>query len=441
MDEDLATRLLASIEVNRLVILSGAGLSMSPPSLVPSANALANQVSDEYQRVTGSGNLTPVRNDIEAIARYFLARMEIVPVLIRRLISWTPFRGRFNDGHAAIADFLGARIAECAVTTNIDELTEIAARELGESDFRSALNGQEASQGGQAHAPYLKVHGCVKRDMDNTLWCHEQLGGGTIATRVADSRAWLMGNLRQRDLVVVGFWSDWSYLNEVLENCLSPEAPNAVILVDPASAATLSQKAPLLWAWAHRGWFQHVQEDGKGFLAELRRRFSLNFFRRLIEQAAGTYQGLRGTLYTGPVNFHASAVTDDLFAIRRDVEGVPAGAMPRAKRPDPTMNLVAATWMLLIEDGAALTGACFQLAAQRIRVVRGAGDVLSLVKKKFEREEGTPEPIDIVIAAGAEEDGNAPSDLVRDAEPATIARPRVAGRWMTLREARGFLGL
>ena len=43
MTEGLAEQLLASLAAGRLVVFAGAGLSMAPPSNVPSATALAEQ--------------------------------------------------------------------------------------------------------------------------------------------------------------------------------------------------------------------------------------------------------------------------------------------------------------------------------------------------------------------------------------------------------------
>jgi hypothetical protein len=48
MDPELITRLLTSIEMDRLVVVCGAGLSLSLPSKVPNAFDLAQQCATKY---------------------------------------------------------------------------------------------------------------------------------------------------------------------------------------------------------------------------------------------------------------------------------------------------------------------------------------------------------------------------------------------------------
>lgn len=60
----------------------------------------------------------------------------------------------------------------------------------------------------------------------------------------------MAANLRQKDLLVVGFWSDWAYLNILLGTVLDGLAPLSVTVIDLADAAALQAKAPDLWALA-----------------------------------------------------------------------------------------------------------------------------------------------------------------------------------------------
>ena len=48
MTDEVATRLLEAIAANRLIILSGAGLSMADPSNVPSAANVAQRCAEAY---------------------------------------------------------------------------------------------------------------------------------------------------------------------------------------------------------------------------------------------------------------------------------------------------------------------------------------------------------------------------------------------------------
>jgi hypothetical protein len=67
MDDDIAARLLASIHSNRLVILCGAGLSMAPPSNLPSAARLAQNCADRYHEITGQLLDDDLRTDLEKL--------------------------------------------------------------------------------------------------------------------------------------------------------------------------------------------------------------------------------------------------------------------------------------------------------------------------------------------------------------------------------------
>ncbi len=48
MDAELGHRLLASMEQDKLVVVCGAGLSMAPPSNVPSAVVVAGQCASRF---------------------------------------------------------------------------------------------------------------------------------------------------------------------------------------------------------------------------------------------------------------------------------------------------------------------------------------------------------------------------------------------------------
>ena len=114
-----------------------------------------------------------------------------------------------------------------------------------------------------------------------------QLQDQVIAARVQKSKTWMAANLRQKDLLIVGFWSDWQYLNQIIGSALNNVNPLSVTVADPSDAGQLQQKAPHLWALAHATnvSFDHVQESGSDVLDELRRAFSKNYIRQVI--AAG----------------------------------------------------------------------------------------------------------------------------------------------------------
>lgn len=46
-----------------------------------------------------------------------------------------------------------------------------------------------------------------------------------------------------KDLLVVGFWTDWGYLNDVVADALDAGALTSVTVIDPAGSAALQAKA------------------------------------------------------------------------------------------------------------------------------------------------------------------------------------------------------
>lgn len=301
MDNQVAQRLLESIELNRLVLICGAGVSMSAPSSLPSAARLAQQSSRRYDSYALPDKLPDAaRNDLEQLTE-FLFRKGEQNFFIRKLVDWVPFRGAPNRGHFAVADLLTCGAAGIGVTTNYDDLIEQGASQLGEGDFEPSLDGASASIT-RAHSPLLKIHGCV-HDKDHTLWCQSQLWHGNsygpniqLRKRLVSSRDWLIGNLAEKDLVIVGFWTDWPYLNKTLLACLRSLTPPFVVLVDKAPAEDLKKKAPRLWRWAERKsvQFKHVREGANEFMEELRRMYSRNFLERLLISSQPGFKALTG---------------------------------------------------------------------------------------------------------------------------------------------------
>src|SRR5258706_10105637 len=135
MDNALAAQLLTAIEGDRLVVLCGAGLSMSAPSSLPPAWLLAKQCAEKFRRITGDALPADHQEDLEKLAQYFKTLNELQATLIDQLVDWSPFRGNPNAGHEALADFLACGVIESGISTNYDVLIEKAAGGLGEPDF------------------------------------------------------------------------------------------------------------------------------------------------------------------------------------------------------------------------------------------------------------------------------------------------------------------
>jgi hypothetical protein len=411
MTDDVAAKLLAAMSCGRLAVFTGAGLSMAPPSSLLSAPHLARQIADEYRRRTGVTLPTALSSDLERLVKKLWDGGDF-GFLIQSLIDWKPFRRTPNDGHFAIADRLGCDAISFAVTTNYDYLVEIAARELCEMDFMAALDGVEANEQ-RDHGVYLKLHGCCVRQREHTVWFREQLATDNhIKAAVAKSETWLRAALLNRDLLFVGFWSDWSYLEDVLLSVLRLVTPNRVFVVDPGELAFLETKAPKLWQWTHNAVdFEHVPESGADFLGDLRRRFCVNFVDRVFELA----------------NLPAIPNTTSLDAadeLRRDACGRPHGEPLRDREPSNHMQLLARDHKVMIDHGASLEGARYLLNGRYFRLVNGAGQLLHDVRFAYEHESPAVERADVIVCSGADDDGGGPAYLTHTAISSTTLRPR-----------------
>jgi hypothetical protein len=113
--------------------------------------------------------------------------------------------------------------------------------------MQGALNGAEAVQFAARTNPLVKFHGCLHRKREETLWTQGQLHDPAIADRIQTCFAWMTVNLPAKDLLIVGFWTDWGYFNDVLANAIAVQNFNSVTVIDPAPTADLQTKAPALW--------------------------------------------------------------------------------------------------------------------------------------------------------------------------------------------------
>ena len=72
IDNDVEQHLNLSIVGNRLILLCGAGLSMAPPSSLPSVQVLAGHCWTRYNETTATPLDNALKNDLEALSKYFL---------------------------------------------------------------------------------------------------------------------------------------------------------------------------------------------------------------------------------------------------------------------------------------------------------------------------------------------------------------------------------
>lgn len=444
MDVNLRNRLLESIDAGRLMILCGAGLSMAKPSGLPSAKKVAEVCFDTYRTKIDPGCDAKFRGNLEAFAEYFAERNQLESYFLDTLVPWQDFRNRDpNVGHIAVADFLMTRAIAGTLCTNYDDLIEKAGRALG-GTVNAAIDGNEAeacSARAFGQGPFLKFHGCAVRDPKATVWTQSQLDKAPIVARLATSKKWMTARLLQKDLLVLGFWSDWAYLNQILDNSFDQLTPRSVIVVDPTPTNELAVKAQHLWNVAHRegGHFEHVQASASETLDELRVAFSQSYLRQMLEVGRETFIERHPETAVSTAWFAIDSEDSSvLYGWRRDAEGVPSSCPASQKTPISDVPL-AYFHLLMRSAGAVQHEVGYSLNDRLIRVVRGSGKVLSQMQASFLEAPSVP-AAHCVVAVGATDFG-LPGNVVRENTPSSIVRPAPAGRWLTLDSARAELGI
>lgn len=432
-------RLLASMRAGRLVILCGAGLSMAPPSRLPSAWRVAEMCFDEYRLTIDPAVDPALRNNLEALAEHFAGLNTLKAVFIDHLVPWKEFERPPNPGHAAVADFLIAKTVIAGLSSNYDKLIERCAWDYG-ADFLGSLDGDHATIASHKQGPLLKFHGCAHIDRGSTVWSPSQLHDPTISDRIAKSKIWMAANLRHKDLLVVGFWSDWDYLNQVLGDAVQGLDPLSVTVIDPSATTALQAKAPGLWALAHlpQVTFSHIQESGAEALDELRRAFSEGYARQVLEAGRALFVAKTGVACDPAWLTIAGLDGEALYDWRRDAEGVPSGTPAMTKTPQ-NVELLGFFHLLLRRAGAVQQPQGYMFAGKSIRVINGAGSDLSTVARRFIEAPAAPSA-DVFVAAGSADLG-LPGHLLRPGSAGSVVRPAAGGTWLTIEQAQADLGI
>jgi len=427
------------MNAGRLLVVCGAGLSMAPPSSLPSARVVAQRCFDKYRLESDPNCDLALRDDLEGLAQHFAALNTLKSVFIEHLVPWPAFARPSNAGHAAIADFLITRAAVAGLSSNYDTLIERRAWDYG-ADFRGSLDGDEATADSVRQAPLLKFHGCSHRDRPATVWAPSQLDEPTISARIARSKVWMAANLRQKDLLVVGFWSDWKYLNAIIGEALLDMQPLSVTVIDLSPTNALGQKAPQLWEIAHAQnvTFEHVQESGAAALDELRRAFSSNYLRQVLASGRAAFERVTGVQCDADWLNVGNFDSEVLYGLRRDAEGVSAAEPAKLLRP-ANLEALGFFHLLLRQAGAVQRADGYALNGRSIRVLNGSQSVLETLRGKFVEPPAALQS-DIVVAVGATDLG-VPNNVVRSGRAGNVIRPDPAGEWYDLHGARAALGI
>jgi len=442
-------RLIVAIQQRQLVVFCGAGISLAAPSSVPTAAGITASCVAKYNTRALPPLPPSATATLEALTEHLFSN-DLQSFFVRDLVPWRAFHRDANPQHVAVADLLTSGAAAFGLTTNFDALIELAAMDLGEDSFSAALDANQANIR-HDHNPFVKLHGCA-RDPDHTLWCRLQLDAGPpvsdanqrIRDRLDSLKTWLRANLREKTVLFVGFWTDWGYLGNVLAESVDSVHIPLVVLVDPLTDAQLAAKAPELWAWANASTqFIHLPVTAEVFLPRLREEFSRNLLTRVLRESADGFRATKPGAPIPPADF-AVLSNPDMYSLRRDVYGVPSTRIPRYSQPDASMDAVGRAHLLLRHAGARLDGPRYLNAAgQRIRLVNGKTKLLNRVRNEFAEETpfvtGTDD--DIVICAGATDDGGTPGHISRGSAAPTVVRPSSTTEWITLELAlaRGLL--
>lgn len=425
-----------SLLADRLAFLCGAGLSMASPSNLPSAAAMAVKIQADYN-ATVPGN--PLSADIEEQADYFWDRDEFEKVFLRKLVDKNIFSGRPNAAHFAVADFLLTNAADFAVSANVDELIETAGSMLY-GMVESGVTDADMAAIGAGVAPLLKIHGCWRGDRNHTFWTKKQLTKPPLQDQIPAAAQWARNRLMNRDILVVGFFTDWDYLNTILSAALAAVQPANLIVVDPDSPANLQAKAPELYAvgQASAARFCHVREYGDVFLNALRVYYSKAFVRKALHGGAGAFQTSKGSAPSADLLEPDESDVDMLWRLRRDIEGCLPNE-PASMREPPVEPQMGLTILEMLNAGAVWDQALYGIGGQRVRILRASGKFLHDVEAAYERDDAPVSGPDAIIAVGAERLG-LPAHVARSTVAPSIARGSKP-RWLTRPDASLEFGL
>jgi hypothetical protein len=430
---DVLDKLLTAMRGNNLIALVGAGLSMAPPSNLPNAKTVANIC---YDRRLPLEALPPaLRDDIEGLAGHFYDSHNFREVFLDELVPWNELVGRPNAGHEAIGDFLVTGALRAALTSNFDPLIERWAQDHKVA-LRGALDGNEAVTFSNVSSPLIKFHGCWHREPEHTVWSPKQLTDAPISDRIASFTNWVNLHLPNRHLLVIGFWSDWDYLSNILISALTHRHALSVTVVDPSPTAMLQAKASGLWAVLNSlsAEFTHVPMSGADFLEELRTAFSRAWLRAFYALANGPLAAV-GQALPHPLDSESMGGVD-LYFLRRDVEGHSYDRAAHIKWPVPAMGQAATFRSKAINSGAMrATGSDLTHNGLRFRVINGAGLDISEMTKDYRDAPSITSP-DVIACVGASKSGT-PATIVSRVSHSTVVRGSAGGgsRWLTEAEA------
>jgi hypothetical protein len=173
-------------------------------------------------------------------------------------------------------------------------------------------------------------------------------------------------------------------------------------------------------------------------LDELRRAFSSNYIRQVLDAGRAAFEQASGALCEPAWLDVGSFDSEALYGLRRDAEGVSAAEPAKLLRPAKPEAL-GFFHLLLRQAGAVQRADGYELKGRTIRVINGAQSVLGTLRGRFVEPPAAMQS-DIVVAVGATDLG-VPDNVVRGGRAGDVIRPDAAGEWFDLPAARAVLGI
>ena len=179
-----------------------------------------------------------------------------------------------------------------------------------------------------------------------------------------------------------------------------------------------------------------MQESGAVVLDELRRAFSAGYLRRMLRSGAPHLEHETKTPCDPAWLDVADGDSEWLYAQRRDAEGVPSTKPARQRQPHNS-ELLGFFHLLLKRGGAIHRADGYEINGRKVRVINGAGSVLSSLRSRFVEAPAVSSP-DVIAAVGST-DLALPGNVIRDGRPKDIVRPATPGEWFDFQSARELL--
>ena len=182
----------------------------------------------------------------------------------------------------------------------------------------------------------------------------------------------------------------------------------------------------------------YLQESGAEALDELRRAFSTNYLRQVLDAGRAVFEQTTGIACDPAQLDVAKFDSETLYGWRRDAEGVPT-TQPATRIRPRNCEALGFFHLLLRHAGATQQTDGYELNGRLIRVINGAESILGSLRAKF-IEPPALMSAEIIVAVGATDLG-VPSNVFRAGRAGDLIRPDTSGTWFDLPGARAELNI